>query len=287
MLRRGADTEQAEAAGEVAPIEAGGRRFTFPGDRTYVMAVVNVSPESRVRHSVVDSPAAALERARMARDVGASIIDLGAQSSHFENEELPPEVEIERMLPALDLLVADGFVVSIDTWKSEVAATAVERGAAIVNDTGGLQNPAMFEVVAKHGVPAVVMHIEGANPLAVGDLTFTQDKAAEVAERFRPRLDELAARGVTQLVLDPGLSINYRSDYEEYGRQQQLVIRGLGALRALGHPVLVPVPRKKEDHRMVSYLTLSLEYGADIIRVHDVEVACDLARVFGRLAQPD
>lgn len=259
----------------------------FPGDRTYVMAVVNVSPESRVRQSVVATPAAALERARTARDAGASIIDLGAQSSHFENSELPAAVEIERMLPALELLVADGFVVSIDTWKPEVAESALEHGAAIVNDTGGLQDPAMVALVAKHGVPAVVMHIEGRNPLDVGDLEFSADKAAEVAKRFRPRLDELAAQGVTQLILDPGLSINYRSDYEEYGRQQQRVIRGLGALRALGHPVLVPVPRKKEDHRMVSYLTLSLEYGADIVRVHDVEVACDLATLFGRLAQPE
>jgi len=274
-------------AGEVGSIVAAGRRFTFPGDRTYVMAVLNVSPESRVRHSVVDSPEAARARARMARDAGASIIDLGAQSSHFENSELAADIEIERMLPALDLLVADGFVVSIDTWKPEVAAAALEHGAAIVNDTGGLQDPAMVELVAKHGVPAIVMHIEGRNPLDVGDLTFAADKAGEVADRFRPRLDELTARGITQLILDPGLSINYRSDYEEYGRQQQRVIRRLGALRALGHPVLVPVPRKKEDHRMVSYLTLSLEYGADIVRVHDVEVACDLATLFGRLAQPE
>ena len=104
----------------------------FAPDVTHVMAVVNLSPESRVRQAVVDSPEAALERARWARDLGASIIDLGAQSSHFENRELTPAEELERLLPALDLLVADGFVVSCDSWKPEVAPVAVEIGRAHV-----------------------------------------------------------------------------------------------------------------------------------------------------------
>jgi dihydropteroate synthase len=258
-------------------------QLEFGDDITHVMAVVNLSPESRVKHSVVDSPEAALARARAARDAGATIIDLGAQSSHFENRPLTPDEEIERMGPALELLVADGFVVSVDTWKPEVALAAVELGAAIVNDTGGLADPRMVELVRASGVGAVAMHIEGENPLAVGDRDLSGGRPEVVAELLRRRVAELRAAGVTgRLLVDPGLSINYRSDYEEYGRLQLATIRGMAVLRAIGQPVLLPVPRKADTHRMLAYLTLSIEYGADVLRVHDFEVACDLVGMLGR-----
>lgn len=255
----------------------------FGPDVTHVMAVVNLSPESRVRHSVVGSPQEALTRAREYRELGASIIDLGAQSSHFENPSLAPVEEIERMLPALELLVADGFVVSIDTWKPEVAAAAVAAGAAIVNDTGGLRDPAMVALVCDSGAGAVAMHLEGENPLAVGDRDLADGAPEVVAAALGTRVAELRAAGVAgPLLVDPGLSINYRSDYEAYGRLQLATIRAMAALRGIGEPVLIPVPRKAVTHRMLAYLTLSIEYGADVIRVHDVEAACDLVGLLGR-----
>lgn len=270
----------------VPSLEAGGRQFVFPGDRTYVMGVINVSPESRNRSAFAGGPKEALRMAQEYRTWGASLIDLGAQSSHFENPELSVEVELKRLLPALRALVAEGFVVAVDTWKPQVAAAAFEAGAAIINDTGGLQDAAMLEVVAAAGVPTVLMYIEGENPLRVGDLEFTEHKAAAMAERMAERIAELAGRGITDLILDPGLSINYRSDYRRYTLQQMEVIRQLSVLRRLGHPVLIPVPRKQEYGRVMAYTTLALEYGADIIRVHDVEAACDLLRLYGR-ADPE
>lgn len=266
----------------VAAFQAGGRRFEFPGDRTYVMGVINMSPESRNQHTVAGSPADALQMARDYRGFGASIIDLGAQSSHYGNVELPAKDELHRLLPALELLVKDGFVVAVDTWKPEVASAAVEAGAAIINDTGGLQDRKMVEVVRGSAVPAVVMYIEGENPLQVDAMEFTDDKAANMAALLGGRLDALAAAGITDVLVDPGLSINYRSDYRLYTLQQMAVIRTLGDLRRLGHPVLIPVPRKREFPRVMAYTTLALEYGADVIRVHDVEAACDLVRLYGR-----
>lgn len=263
-------------------LEAGSRRFDFTGDRTYVMGVINLSPESNNRHTVANSPREALAMAHRYRDHGAAMIDLGGQSSHFDNVELSPEEELERLLPALDLLVAEEFVVSVDTWKPHVARRAVDAGAAIVNDTGGMRNEAMVEVVRSTSVPVVVTYVEGEDPLSVGNLEFVQDKAAQVAERLAPHISDLRALGVTDLILDPGLSINYRSDYEEYTRQQLRVIRHLDVIRKLGYPVLIPIPRKRELARVMAYVTLALEYGADIIRVHDVEHACDLVRLFGR-----
>lgn len=263
-------------------VEAGGRRFDFTGDRTYVMGVINMSPESRNRHTVAHTPNEALEMARRYRRWGATLIDLGAQSSHYENVELPASQEAGRLLPALRTLVEDGFVVAVDTWKPAVAEQALEHGAAIINDTGGLQDPHMVEVVREAAAPVVVMHIEGANPLQVGAVEFQEHKATAIAERMAARIAELAAQGVSKLLLDPGLSINYPSDYQRYTDQQMQVIRNLGELRALGHPVLIPIPRKREFPRVLAYVTLALEYGADVIRVHDVEAACDLVRLFGR-----
>ena len=259
------------------------RGLAFGPGITHVMAVVNLSPESRVRHSVVDSPRAALDRARQYRDLGASIIDLGAQSSHYENRPLTPTEELDRLLPALDLLAADGFVVSCDTWKPEVAIGAVAAGAAIVNDTGGLRDPRVVELVRDSGAGAVVMHLEGESPLVVGARALDAGRPEVVAELLRTRVGELRAAGVTgPLLVDPGLSINYRSDYEAYGRLQLATIRAMDVLRAAGEPVLIPVPRKADTHRMLAYLTLSIEYGADVIRVHDVEAACDLVPLLGR-----
>lgn len=259
------------------------RALEFGPGLTHVMAVVNLSPESRVTHSVVASPAEALARARAYRDLGASIIDLGAQSSHFENSPLTPASEIERMLPALGLLVDDGFVVSVDTWKPEVAQRAVAAGAAIVNDTGGLRDPAMVALVRDTGVGAVAMHIEGSNPLAVGERALEAGRPEAVAAGLAARVRELRSAGVEgPLLVDPGLSINYRSDYQAYGQLQLATIRAIEELRAVGEPVLIPVPRKTETHRMHAYLTLSIEYGADVLRVHDVEAACDLVSLLGR-----
>jgi dihydropteroate synthase len=269
------------------------RAVSSPGDRvralefgpgiTHVMAVVNLSPESRVAHSVVGSPAAALARAREYRDLGASIVDLGAQSSHYENRPLAPDEEIDRLLPALELLVADDFVVSCDTWKPEVAVAAVAAGAAIVNDTGGLRDPAMVALLRETGVGGVAMHLEGENPLSVGDRDLDAGRPDVVAGLLRTRVAELRAAGITgPLLVDPGLSINYRSDYEAYGRLQLATIRALHLLTEIGEPVLVPVPRKADTHRMLAYLTLSIEYGADVLRVHDVDAACDLVKLLGR-----
>ncbi|MEX1272150.1 MAG: hypothetical protein WEB55_06845, partial [Acidimicrobiia bacterium] len=94
--------------------------------------------------------------------------------------------------------------------------------------------------------------------------------------------DELAHAGVTRTIVDPGISINYRGDYSAYTRMQLEVIRDLDTIRSLGRPVLVPIPRKKEDHRVAAYIALALDHGADLIRVHDVAMACDLVELFGR-----
>lgn len=254
------------------------------GGVTHVMAVVNLSPESRNKHTVAESPEEAVRMAGQYRDWGATIIDVGGQSSHYENPTIAAAEEIARAIPAIEALVAEGHLVSIDTWKPEVARAAVDAGAVIVNDTGGLADAEMRKVVAESGVSAVAVYVEAANPHEVGAVEIRDDKAERTAEGFRHLIDELSSEGIENVIIDPGIALNYRGNYMAYTRMQIEVIVESAHLRELGRPLLLPIPRKQEAHRVAAYIALSLEHEADIIRAHDVEMACDLAKLFGRSA---
>ncbi|HUO47117.1 MAG TPA: dihydropteroate synthase [Acidimicrobiia bacterium] len=267
---------------EIKPSLRVGNRLLPFGAHTWVMAVINLSPESRNLHTIAPTTAGALTMARRYREMGAAIIDLGGQSSHFQGPTIPDELEIARLLPTIEALAKEDFVISVDTWKPEVARAALAAGAQIVNDTGGLADPEMRKVVAEWGIPVVAVYVEGANPHAVVALDTGGAKARRTAGVFADRLALLGAEGIDQVIIDPGIALNYPSDYQAYTRLQLEVIRESAALHELGRPVLIPIPRKKEDHRVMAYITLALEYGADLIRVHDVEAACDLVELFGR-----
>lgn len=246
------------------------------------MGVINVSPESKNMHTVARSVDEAVALADRYRNWGASLIDVGGQSTHLDNPTIAAADEISRAVPVVEALVAEGHLVSIDTWKPEVAQAAVAAGAVIVNDTGGLSDPEMRGLVARSGTAAVAVYVEGANPHDVGEVDIRSDKAAHTAVVLADLLGELADAGVDNVILDPGIAINYRGDYEAYSRMQLDVIAGSGRLRSLGKPVMMPIPRKRDGHRLAVYIGLAIEHEADIIRVHDVAMACDLVRLFGR-----
>ena len=252
------------------------------GEITYVMGVINVSPDSKNVYTVAGSVDEALLMADRYRSWGAKLIDLGGQSSHFDNPTIDATDEIARVVPVIEALVAEEHLVAIDTWKADVAGAAVGAGAVIINDTGGLTDPEMRQTVAETGVAAVAVYVEGDNPHDVGEIEIREDKADRTAEAFRLLLSDLAGLGIDNVILDPGIALNYRGDYEAYTRMQLQIIADSERLRALGKPVLIPIPRKRDFHRAMAYITLALEHKADIIRVHDVAVACDLARLFGR-----
>ncbi len=253
------------------------------GGVTHVMGVLNVSPDSKNTHTVAASVDEALLMADRYRTWGSTLIDVGGQSSHFDNPTIEAVDEISRVVPVIEALSGEGHLVAIDTWKPEVAQAAIEAGAVVVNDTGGLADQEMRAVIAGTNLAAVAVHVEGANPHQVDEIEILSDKAEHMAAQFAVLLADLAAGGIDNVILDPGIALNYRGDYEAYTRMQLEVIAGTEALRRLGKPVLVPIPRKRDFHRVVAYMSLALEHQADIIRVHDVAVACDLARLFGRL----
>jgi dihydropteroate synthase len=253
------------------------------GGVTHVMGVINVSPDSKNLHTVALSVDDALLMADRYRTWGATLIDLGGQSSHHDNPTIDEVEEISRVVPVIEALTSESHLVAIDTWKPEVARAAVDAGAVIINDTGGLRDPEMRVVVAGAGVAAVAVYVEGANPHDVGEIEIRPDKARHTAQEFADLISELDGEGIHSVILDPGIALNYRGDYEAYTRMQLDVIAGSEELHNLGKPVLIPIPRKRDFHRVIAYIALALEHRADIIRVHDVAVACDLARLFDRL----
>jgi dihydropteroate synthase len=252
------------------------------GDVTHVMGVINVSPESKNTHTIARSVDEAILMAERYRKWGASLIDLGGQSSLLDNPTIESVDEISRVVPAIEALATEGHLVSIDTWKPEVAAAAIAAGAVIVNDTGGLVDDEMRQVVAETGVAAIAVYVEGANPHAVDRVEIRDDKAEHTADRFRELLAGLYAEGIENVIIDPGIALNYRGDYAAYSRMQLQVIAESHHLKALGRPVLIPIPRKRDGHWTAAYIALAIEHQADIIRAHDVAMACDLVELFAR-----
>jgi dihydropteroate synthase len=260
---------------------AGSHMLSF-GDVTYVMGVINVSPESKNPHTIATTPAEALDLARRYRQWGADLIDVGGQSSHIDNPTIAVEEEVARLVPVVEALVGDGLLVSVDTWKAGVAAAAVAAGAAIVNDTGGFRRPDMRRVAADSDAGVVAVHVDGDHPHAVDEVVLGDDKAEVTAAGFRRLLDDVGAEMASRVILDPGIAINYRGDYDAYTRLQLEVIRRSPALAELGRPLLIPIPRKRDIHWVAAYITMALEYGADMIRVHDVALAAELTRLWDR-----
>lgn len=258
----------------------GGDAAVAVGDgHVTLMGVINRSVESRNRDSFVASPQEAVERAGRLREEGAELIDVGGQSTTAPAEVALSE-ELRRVVPTVEVLVAAGFVVSVDTWRPAVAEAALRAGAEVLNDTGGLQDPEMLEVAARHRPVVVAMYLAGSTPLQVGDFPLRAEE--EAAMVLRERVRRLAELGLERVLVDPGIGITYRSYPREKAQDQVGMLRSLAQLRSLGHPLLVPVPRKPEPSLQAAFTALAVEYGADVLRVHDVAEAAAITTALGR-----
>jgi dihydropteroate synthase len=243
--------------------------------RPLVMGVLNITPDSFSDGGrFLDAQAASAQARRLAAE-GADILDVGAESTRPYGGAVRVSVEEERarLEPVLsDVIIALGVPVSIDTLKASVAAWALDRGAAMVNDVWGLQgDPDMARVVAERGVPIIVVHNrEAADP--------NIDIVAEVTAFFARSLDIAAGAGIARerIVLDPGIGFGKTPE------QSMTCIARLDAWRGFGLPLLVGASRKRfinsvapsdPMERLGGSLAahlLAVENGAAIVRVHDV-----------------
>lgn len=225
---------------------AGSERSDF--QRPLVMGVLNVTPDSFSDGGKYDSVDSALDHARLLLIGGANIIDIGGESTRPGAPRVAPEVELSRVLPVIDALVAElaatnrrDVRISIDTMNATTALAAVSAGAHIINDvSGGLADPKMFSVAAATGAEIVISHWRGFSD-GMDQLNTYLDLAAEVAAELKLRIDAAVAAGVSRnkIILDPGLGFA-----KDMGQNWELVAR-LDELDKLGLPVLVGASRKR------------------------------------------
>ena len=250
------------------------------GDRTRVMGILNVTPDSFSDgglHLAVD---AAIDHARALVAAGADLVDVGGESTRPGAERVPVDVEQDRVLPVVRQLVSEGIAVSVDTMNAATAERSVEAGAVVVNDvSGGLADPDMVRVVRDTGSGFVVMHWRGHSDRMYRNAEYTH-AVEEVRREVEMRVAELIVLGVReeQVVIDPGLGFAKR------GAQNWEILAGYERFASIGLPVLVAASRKRfldgvgsaagappadRDLATAAISLLAAERGAWGVRVHD------------------
>jgi dihydropteroate synthase len=266
------------------------RNQTFDwGDRTYLMGVLNVTPDSFSDGGLFHQPEAAIAQARTLIAEGVDILDVGGQSTRPKAVEISLDEELERVLSIIQAVRQESDVpLSIDTTRAAVAEAAIDAGADIVNDISGATYDAeMLPVVAKLGVPIVLMHIRG-TPQTMQQLTDYDDLIGDILAFLKARIDAAIACGVdrSRIAIDPG--IGFAKTYT----QSLEILRRLPEFRALGYPLLIGASRKsfighilnQPDPQQRVWGTAAaccaaIAGKADLLRVHDVKEMKDVCRV--------
>ena len=266
----------------------GDREFQW-GSRTYVMGIVNVTPDSFSGDGVTDVEAAVAQAQQMERD-GADLIDVGGESTRPETWAGPglrAEEELARVIPVVERTAAAvGMPISIDTYKAEVAARALEAGASLVNDVWGLRrDPQMAATVSRAGAPVVLTHNKPGGGY--------QDLIGEIATSLLESVELARAAGIPEhrIIIDPGIGFGKT-------REENLeIIRRLPELRRLKFPILIGPSRKSFIGKTLDLpagerlegtaaaVALSIAGGADIVRVHDVKAMVRVARMADAIRQ--
>lgn len=266
-------------------LSAAGRLLELSAERPAIMGIINVGSDSVADPLRLWTLEDQLRVARSQIEAGAAIIDIGAQSGRTDTEAISVDQEIELLTPLVSALASEGVVVSVDTWRAEVAAAVVRAGAAIINDVSSLTDPGMVGVAARTGAALVLMHTRAA-PKTVSFPGY-KDPVADVLAMLETLIAKALEAGVSaeQLILDPGL------DFAKTPQESIEVLRRLDELHKLGHPLLLAVSRKYFLGMLtgrgpvdrlagtLAALSFGVDAGAQIVRVHDVAEAADFLAV--------
>jgi dihydropteroate synthase len=252
-----------------------------------VMGIINLTPDSFYAGSRKPAVDDALQQAEKMLAEGAAFLDLGAYSSRPNAEDISVQEETDRLLPVVEALLHKfpDAVLSIDTFRSQVAEVAVKAGAHIINDiSGGQLDEAMFETVAKLNVPYILMHMKG-NPKTMNQLAVYGDVFGEVHDYFADKYRQLKKLGVTDVVLDPGFG------FAKTHPQGYTLLSRLEEFQALQLPLLAGISRKRMIYAQLDTTaeealngttvlnTIALAKGAAILRVHDVKPAVEAVKL--------
>ncbi len=288
------------------PLAVGGHRFEW-GKRTYVMGILNVTPDSFSGDGILargEAAPTALEQGRRFVAAGADILDVGGESTRPGSQPLEAEEERRRVLPVIQTLVEQipDVLISIDTYKAVIAEEALAAGAKIVNDVWGLRaDPGLRTVAARAKCPVILMH-NRSNPASVevraqlGNAYIGAEYEDLIEDVKRELMDSVTlARGAgipdDHIILDPGVGFG-----KKVGQNLELINR-LDEIRALGFPVLLGPSRKSfigytldlpADQRLegtAACVAVGILRGADIVRVHDVEAMARVAKMTDALVR--
>jgi len=255
-----------------------------------VMAILNITPDSFYSASRTASIDEALQKAGDFLNAGATIIDIGAYSSRPGAADVSEQEELDRIIPVVEALVAryPGAILSIDTFRAAVAEASVEAGAHIINDiSGGTIDPAMFEMIAKLQVPYILMHMKG-TPQTMQQEAQYDDVMLEVVDYFAKKVAELRARGVKDIILDPGFGFAKTRDhsYELLNHLEDLNIFGLSYLVGFSRKSMIAKYLKVDPADALNGTTvlhtIALQKGASVLRVHDVTAAVECIKLVER-----
>lgn len=250
-------------------------------DTPRVMGVLNLTPDSFYDGGKYKSDKEILTQAEKMLDEGATFIDIGGYSSRPGASDVSLEEERSRLIPALKLILKefDRALVSVDTFRSQIAQESIESGAAMINDiSAGYMDPEMFSTIARLQVPYVIMHMRGTPQNMQDNLTY-DNLLKDIIYYFSERVFELRALGVNDIIIDPGYGFSKTMDqnYELLGKSE--------LLRHLELPILTGISRKSMLYKLigtgpegalaatVAAHTIALLKGTSILRAHDVKEA--------------
>ena len=262
------------------------------GERTYVMGIINLSPDSFSGDGVRDIESAVAQAHRLV-DEGADIIDVGGESTRPNSAPVSVDEEIKRVVPVIERLAAEVAIpLSVDTYKSEVAQQAIEAGASMINDQWGLKHdPRLAELAAQKGVPIILMSNQrdrgGYDAGIQRDTAYYQDVMAEVTASLRKSMEVALKSGVSleNIIVDPGIG------FGKTWQQDLEVIHRLREIKELGRPILIGPSRKSLIARVLNLpanervegtaatIAIGIANGADMVRVHDVQQMVRVCRM--------
>jgi len=272
-----------------ATLNAGGKLIDLATPRE--MGIINLTPDSFYADSRKQSIDAALQQAGKMLGEGATFLDLGAYSSRPGAEDISAQEEMDRLLPVVEAIAAayPDAILSIDTFRAQVAEAAVNAGGHIVNDiSGGQLDCEMFVTVARLKVPYILMHMKG-TPQNMNKQAQYEDVFSEVYDYFVKRYDELKHLGVNDVIIDPGFGFAKKAE------QSYALLNRLQEFNALQLPILAGVSRKTMIYKTLGITadealngtmvlnTIALMKGANILRVHDVKEAVEAVKLVGAL----
>jgi dihydropteroate synthase len=257
------------------------------GSRPQLMGILNATPDSFSDGGAFSTLDARVERAEQLLRDGADIIDIGGESNVTNRPAVDAQEEIERVVPLIERVAALGALVSVDTYKPEVAEAAVAAGAHLVNDISGLADPRLADVCAATGAGLVVMHTPVLPKSQSLDEERYGDVVAEVTAGLVALMDRARERGVAdeQILADPG------PDFGKTPAQTVTALRGLPVLQTLGRPILLALSRKdfigaithrrprERDPGTLAAIGFAADLGGHVFRVHDVRGAADYLAV--------